>query len=70
MLIRSVRPMADEATTRKSISLPDSLWAAVNDARRGVYGRIPSESEMVRILIREALDARAGKDAINRKEEP
>jgi hypothetical protein len=48
-----------EATTRKNITLPDAMWVQINDARREAAGQIPSESEMIRILLREALAARA-----------
>jgi hypothetical protein len=59
---------------RKSITLPHPLWDAIDVARRGSLGRVPSEAEMVRVLLREALAARsiqvqpeAGLDALKRK---
>jgi Arc/MetJ-type ribon-helix-helix transcriptional regulator len=45
--------------TRKSVSLPDSIWAEINEFRKTFDGRIPSQTEAVRILLQEALDARA-----------
>jgi hypothetical protein len=44
--------------TRKVITLPNSLWAAITLARKSADGPIPSEAEMVRVLLREALAAR------------
>lgn len=43
--------------TRKSVTLPDTMWAAVDNVRRGLP-RIPSEADVVRLLLREALEAR------------
>lgn len=45
------------------MSLPNSLWDALNDARKTFAGRVPSEAEAIRILLREALDAREKKAA-------
>jgi Arc/MetJ-type ribon-helix-helix transcriptional regulator len=45
-------------TIRKSVSLPASLWDAVNEARRQWSGKVPTESEVFRVLVREALEAR------------
>jgi hypothetical protein len=42
---------------RKSVTLPISLWDAINEARKGFPGQVPSEAEAVRLLLREALDA-------------
>lgn len=50
---------AAEAQTRKSIVLADAMWAEIDEARRATPGKMPSEMEMVRRLLREALDARA-----------
>lgn len=52
------RPPPDEPSTRKNIALPDALWAAISEQRKAVVGPIPPEAEMVRILLREALQAR------------
>jgi Arc/MetJ-type ribon-helix-helix transcriptional regulator len=53
------KPPPSEPVTRKSVTLPNSLWAAISEARKDFGGHIPSEAEVIRILLREALDARA-----------
>jgi Arc/MetJ-type ribon-helix-helix transcriptional regulator len=50
--------LSTDETIRKSVSLPASLWDAVDEARRQWPGRVPSESEAVRVLLQEALIAR------------
>ena len=46
-----------EPTARKSITLPVSVWAAVDDVRRQMPGRVPSETVVVCTLIRAGLVA-------------
>ncbi len=48
-----------EPLKRKSLILPEAMWAEIDAARRATPGGLPSEMEMVRRLLREALDARA-----------
>ena len=59
ILPMSKRPPLTEPTTRKSMTLPDSIWAAIDDMRRSWPGAVPSEVDVVRTLLREAIDARA-----------
>ena len=49
-----------ETTTRKSITLPDSLWREIADYR--FAERIGSEAEAVRRLLVAALRIAQGKD--------
>jgi Arc/MetJ-type ribon-helix-helix transcriptional regulator len=51
------RPPLPEPASRKSVKLPDSLWADIDRVRK-TFDRIPSEAEVIRILLREAIDAR------------
>lgn len=56
------RPMGrkplPEPSTRKSIALPDRLWNGINEVRKDMPGRVPSEAEVLRLLVSEALAAR------------
>lgn len=52
------RPPYPEPTTRKTLALPEALWGELDIERRLAPGRMPSETEMVRTLLREAIDAR------------
>jgi hypothetical protein len=45
-------------TTRKSLTLADDLWAELNEERKRSTGAVPTEMELIRNLIREALDTR------------
>jgi hypothetical protein len=51
------RPPIPNAT-RKSLTLTDDLWAEVNEERKRGTGAVPTEMELIRALLREALDAR------------
>lgn len=51
------RPPIPNAT-RKSLTLVDDLWAELNEERKRSVGAVPTEMELIRILLREALDAR------------
>ena len=57
------RPPSPEPVARKSVTLPISLWDAINEARKGFPSQVPTEAEAIRILLREALAARAKRDA-------
>lgn len=58
IMAKAGRPPHTEPTTRKSMTLPDSIWDAINDVRKSTPGRVPAEAEVIRVLLREALDAR------------
>lgn len=49
-------PPDPEPKTRKSVTLPDSLWAEIDEVRRSAPGRVPSEAEALRQVIRAGLD--------------
>jgi len=49
----------DDPVVRKSVSLPESLWAEISDFRFGE--RIGTESEALRRLIQSGLRAETGK---------
>ena len=46
-------PIAETAS-RKSVTLPDTMWAAISEFR--FYNRIPTEAEAIRQLIQRGLD--------------
>ena len=50
-----------EATSRKIITAPDRLWAAVDEYR--FRERIRTEAEAIRRLLQLGLDAAAGRSA-------
>ncbi len=53
------RPPLPEPTTPRLFLVPDAMMAEVEDERRVEPGpAVPSAAEMVRRLLREALDAR------------
>src|SRR6478752_4232837 len=52
------RPALSDDTIRKSVSLPASLWDAINEARRQWPGNVPTEAGALRVLLQEALEAR------------
>ncbi len=47
-------PTIPESTSRKSVTLPDSMWSAVDEYR--FYNRIPTEAGALRQLIQKGLD--------------
>jgi metal-responsive CopG/Arc/MetJ family transcriptional regulator len=51
------RPPYPEQASRKSVTLPDSLWDEIADYRHNQ--RISSEAEALRRIIRAGLDAEA-----------
>lgn len=57
------RPSLPEPVIRKAVGLTAAMWAEVDAQRRAEPHRIPSQNEMVRRLLREALDARNTPDA-------
>ena len=58
------KPPPEIPLVRKSVSLRATDWAEIQEERRlAGGGRIPSENEMLRDLVREALDARQKKRA-------
>lgn len=59
------RPPPPAPVARKSITLPQSMWDAVNDFR--FAERIGSEAEAVRRLLQAGLDAEERKAARRRK---
>lgn len=59
MLGMSRIPRFTEPVTRKTVVLPDTIWDAINDIRKSSPGFVPSEAEVVRTLLREAIEARA-----------
>jgi Arc/MetJ-type ribon-helix-helix transcriptional regulator len=63
------KPPPSDPLVRKNVGLPSSLWDAIDAARRTFKGRLPSETETVRILLREALEAREKKAARRAKAE-
>jgi len=52
------RPPSAEKTTRKNVTFPDTLWDALDDARRTFPGRVPTQAEAIRVLLAEAIEAR------------
>lgn len=52
------RPALSDDMIRKSVSLPASLWDALNEARKQWPGKVPTEAGALRILLEEALQAR------------
>jgi Arc/MetJ-type ribon-helix-helix transcriptional regulator len=48
----------DVAPIRKTLTLPLQVWQQIDQIRREAHGSVPSESAVVRDLIREALEAR------------
>ena len=52
-----VQNMEDEPI-RKTLTLPLPVWRQIDQLRREAPGPVPSASEVVRWLIREALEAR------------
>jgi hypothetical protein len=61
LLVYLVLPLAEvplptipEATARKSVTLPESMWNAIGEYR--FYNRIPTEAEAIRQLIQKGLD--------------
>lgn len=62
-IVRMARPrIYTEPYTRKNVSLPDAMWKEISNVRRQTPERIPPEQEVIRRLLREALDARALRD--------
>jgi hypothetical protein len=60
--------MAKPSITRKSVALPDSMWLEIDALRRSwPTPLLPAEAEIVRALLREALDARKNKIRGKRK---
>jgi hypothetical protein len=53
------RPPIPEETARKSLTLAIALWAELNEERKRSEGAVPSETDLIRALLREALDARS-----------
>lgn len=51
-----------ERPVRNSVILDAEMWAEIEAARRSAAGAVPSKMEMVRRLLREALDARKARD--------
>jgi Arc/MetJ-type ribon-helix-helix transcriptional regulator len=51
--------MKDVTPIRKTLTLPLQVWQQIDQIRRDAEGSVPSESAVVRDLIREALAARA-----------
>jgi Arc/MetJ-type ribon-helix-helix transcriptional regulator len=51
--------MHTQTPTRQTLSLPPEIWQQIDRIRRQAPGAVPSTSEVVRTLIREALEARA-----------
>jgi Arc/MetJ-type ribon-helix-helix transcriptional regulator len=49
----------DVAPIRKTLTLPLQVWQQIDQIRRKAHGSVPSESAVVRDLIREALETRA-----------
>lgn len=49
---------SDTPRTRNSITLDDAMWAEIETERRAGSGKVPTKMDMVRRLLREALDAR------------
>ena len=47
-------PTVSEPASRKSVTLPESMWAAIGEYR--FYNRIPTEAEAIRQLIQRGLD--------------
>jgi hypothetical protein len=47
-------PTISEPASRKSVTLPESMWAAIGEYR--FYNRIPTEAEAIRQLIQRGLD--------------
>ncbi len=55
-----------ERPVRNSVILDAAMWAEIEAERRAAPGEVPSKMEMVRRLLREALDARAaGNSAVS-----
>ena len=52
-------PSLPANATRKSLTLADDLWAELNEERKRTAGAVPNEMEIIRVLLREALDARS-----------
>ncbi len=50
-------PTIPEPTSRKSVTLPDTLWEKIGQYR--FYRRIPTEAEAIRQLIQAGLDSGA-----------
>jgi metal-responsive CopG/Arc/MetJ family transcriptional regulator len=50
-----------ESSTRKSVTLPDSLWQELADFR--FANRISSEAEAIRRIIRDGLDVNRTKES-------
>jgi Arc/MetJ-type ribon-helix-helix transcriptional regulator len=48
----------DATPIRKTLTLPLQVWQQIDQIRRDAEGSLPSESAVVRDLIREALEAR------------
>jgi hypothetical protein len=47
-------PPASENASRKTVTLPDTMWAAISEFR--FYNRIPTEAEATRQLMQRGLD--------------
>ena len=47
-------PKISEPASRKSVTLPESMWSAIGEYR--FYNRIPTEAEAIRQLIQRGLD--------------
>jgi hypothetical protein len=53
------RPPLPENIVRKNIALDADVWDEVSEERARLAPKIPSEADMIRVLVREALDARS-----------
>lgn len=56
-MVRMGKALSTGGVTRKSVTLPDTMWLAIDGVRRGLP-RILPESDVIRLLLREALEAR------------
>jgi hypothetical protein len=52
------RPPLPQNIVRKNIALDADFWVEINEERKRVAGAVPSEADLVRTLLREAMDAR------------
>lgn len=47
-------PLIPEPASRKSVTLPESMWKAIGEYR--FYNRIPAEAEAIRQLLQKGID--------------
>ena len=51
-----------EPQSRTSIVLSDEMWLEIEALRKAAPGKVPTKMAVLRALLREALDARAGRE--------